>query len=416
MKMSNRAVVRRVALVTLGDPGIGTYTYELAEALSACGVRVDVYTHFPSCTLPLPRHHRLFPVLGSALIRQRYLLRLHAASPGTVRLDPEGAAHGPSCIPRFLKRTIRESYLSIELATWLRAQRYDFVWTQWPDLYGSRISFWSAARALGLPLVHTVHNVFPHEQAADDRAHYRHVYDRSRLVIVHSRAARDVLAREFPAVSSKILISPHGLYTTTYPRRPEARDRVRRSLGVSSAVPLVLFFGGVRPYKNVDVVIRALAADRIGQIALLVAGRESGYPESSTDDPLARTRRLATEWNVLDRVRLIPGIFDYDTTAELLEACDIVVLPYIESYGSGLLLLAMSFGKYIVATRTGGMDEYLRDYPAHDVIDTPTDDNLLAALHRSARLIQSGGSCLASRPAHLEWSHIVRELLPRLVF
>jgi glycosyltransferase involved in cell wall biosynthesis len=240
MKMSNRAVVRRVALVTLGDPGIGTYTYELAEALSACGVRVDVYTHFPSCTLPLPRHHRLFPVLGSALIRQRYLLRLHAASPGTVRLDPEGAAHGPSCIPRFLKRTIRESYLSIELATWLRAQRYDFVWTQWPDLYGSRISFWSAARALGLPLVHTVHNVFPHEQAADDRAHYRHVYDRSRLVIVHSRAARDVLAREFPAVSSKILISPHGLYTTTYPRRPEARDRVRRSLGVSSVVPLVL--------------------------------------------------------------------------------------------------------------------------------------------------------------------------------
>lgn len=414
MKVSHRAVIRRVALITPGDTGIGTYSYELAEALSAFGIRVDVYTDVHSCTLRLPRRHRLFPVLGSALIRQRYLLRSHPASPGTV--DPDGAADGPSCIPKFLKRTTRESYLAIELATWLRAQRYDFVWTQWPDLYTSRISFWSAARALGLPLVHTAHNIFPHEQTADDRARYGHVYDRSRLVIVHSRAARDVLAREFPGVSSKIVISPHGLYTTTYPRRPEARDRVRRSLGVSSDVPLVLFFGGVRPYKNVDVVIRSLAADRVGKIVFIVAGRESGYTESSTDDPLARTRRLATEWNVLDRVRLIPGIFDYATTSELLEACDIVVLPYTESYGSGLLLLAMSFGKQIVATRTGGMDEYLADYPAHDLLDTTTEENLLAALHRAARRIRRGGSCLASRPAHLEWSHILRKLMPRLVF
>jgi glycosyltransferase involved in cell wall biosynthesis/GT2 family glycosyltransferase len=409
------AAPKRIALIEpLGDPGIGTYTYELAEAISASGIVVDVYTAGRPWTLALPRRHRLFPVLGSSLLLQRDVLTAREpVSGGPAWLPAAPPAVAPTFRPGIVKRALRESYLAIELACWLRVRRYDLVWTQWPTNGEGGISFWSAARALGLPLVHTAHNIFPHERTLGDRERYGHVYQRSRAILVHSYQARDILIREFPWVAEKVLVSAHGLYTS-YPPRPDARDSVRRALGIAPDVSLALLFGGIRPYKNLDGIIRALAAERSGKISLLVAGRESGYPDSRPDDPLARTRRLAAEWNVQDRVHLRPGPFGYEETAGLFAASDIVLLPYVETYGSGLLLLAMSFGKHVIATSGGGMDEYLHHYPAHVLLDAPTDDAIVAALRQTVERLGAPHALMSPRPAQFEWPHIVRELLPRL--
>jgi glycosyltransferase involved in cell wall biosynthesis len=202
---------------------------------------------------------------------------------------------------------------------------------------------------------------------------------------------------------------------TSYPARPDARERVRRSLGVAPDVSLALLFGGIRPYKNVDGVIRALAAELTGQTALLVAGRESGYPDSSPADPLGRTRRLAAEWNVRDRVHLVPRHVGYEETSDLFAAADVVLLPYMESYGSALLMLAMSLGKHVIATRVGGMDEYLQHYPAHILLDASTDAAILAALRQTVERLRAPHALVAPRPVQFEWPHIVRELLPRLL-
>src|SRR5947199_7341653 len=70
--MSRR--IRSIAMIdTDGGDGIGGYTYELSEGLAANGIHVDVYANNRSGIqdLPLPRHHRLFPVLGGALFKQR---------------------------------------------------------------------------------------------------------------------------------------------------------------------------------------------------------------------------------------------------------------------------------------------------------------------------------------------------------
>jgi glycosyltransferase involved in cell wall biosynthesis len=303
---------------------------------------------------------------------------------------------------------LRATFLALELAVWLRAQRYDLVWTQWPTMGGGRSPFWTAARALGLRLAHTAHNIVPREAVEGERRCYETVYRSSDVLIVHSQEAADALAREFPRAAPKAVLARHGLYTV-FPRQPAARERMRAELGIGPEQRVVLCFGGLRPYKNTDGVVRAIAADDQRRLTLLVAGSETLGDGSR--DPLAQTRQLVAAVGLDGRAHLRAGPFGFAETGALFEASDIVVLPYLESYGSGLLLLAMSFGKRVVATRTGGMAEYLPGYPGHVLLDRATPADILAGLRAVANLPEAGGQ---GRPGHLEWPAIVDELLPRL--
>ena len=402
----------------LGDAGIGTYTHELAEALVANGVEADVYGPEFAWSRSLPRVHRLYPVLGSALFHQRAILgssgRDLAEPPAP---DATAGAVSPTNAPAILRTArgaARNAFLTLELAVWLRRRGYDAVWTQWPEFGAALPNFWRTCRRLGLRLIHTVHNVLPHERRAGDERHFRRVYRASDVLLVHSRAASASLHGAYPEFSAKALVSPHGMYTI-YPRKPQARASVRSELGVLSSTPVALFFGGVRPYKNVDVVLHALRGAPDLDLVLLVAGVESGYPDRLAGDKLARTRRLAAELGVEHRVRFLTGPFSFERTSEIFEAADAVILPYVESFGSGQLLLAMTFGKWIAATAVGGMDEYLGGYPRGIVAPELTPDSVSQTLRQLAGSIAGAGNApLAWEGGEFSWREIVAALLPKL--
>ncbi len=90
-----------------------------------------------------------------------------------------------------------------------------------------------------------------------------------------------------------------------------------------------------------------------------------------------------------------------------------MLLPYIESYGSGALLLGMTFDKYILATRTGGMDEYLEGYPRYKLLSGVGVEEILLgmkeALDSPAWLHRQ-----PDRSAELDWKNIARELVTAL--
>jgi glycosyltransferase involved in cell wall biosynthesis len=159
---------------------------------------------------------------------------------------------------------------------------------------------------------------------------------------------------------------------TLFPRIPEARERIRKQLGVGPMDPLAIACGAIRPYKNIDAIIEAAARPELAGVTFVVAGGEGGYPDLDPNDALARTRRQVSKFGVGSQFRLIPRFLSTFEMAELFEAADIVLLPYQHGYGSGQLLLAMTFGKAIVATKVGGADEYLATYRAGHVIPEPT--------------------------------------------
>ena len=258
----------------------------------------------------------------------------------------------------------RQKFLEIELAAHLKRNRYDLVWTQWPEIYGH--GFWATCRRLGMKTVHTVHNVLPHEENPEDVTLLRKVYRNCDRLMVHSEQSRQALLRLFPEVASRASVMRHGLYTI-YPRRTGARERVRGELQIEPAKVACLICGAIRPYKNIDACLRALT-ELPKNVLLIVAGKESGFADASAEDALAHTRREARECGVEDRVRLIPRFLGRLEMAGLFEAADLLLLPYINGYGSGLLLLGMTFGKYIVTTDNGGAREYLRHYPPRHLL------------------------------------------------
>jgi hypothetical protein len=101
-------------------------------------------------------------------------------------------------------------------------------------------------------------------------------------------------------------------------------------------------------------------------------------------------------------------------TAALFEASDLMVLPYTKSYGSAALLLGMTFGKHIVATRTGGMDEYLAAYPRHTLLNGFAADEVGEGV---ARGVESWSTAAFGGPSplpDLAWPAIAERLLAQL--
>lgn len=415
----SRASATSIALIDpMGDLGIGGYTYELAEALAANGRQVDVFAPPTVATRTWRRQHRLVPVLGELLIRQRSALRgtpdvAARSEPGAIespspRINMLGPLHRAARPAARVANALRAVVLPTELAAYLRWKGYGLVWTQWPDL-GSGDRFWRVARRLGLPLVHTVHNVLPHEPRDGDAELAGRVYGTVDRLIVHSDFARAALRTRFPDVADKVIVAPLGLYTTYPPPPPGTREAMRRLLAVAPETSVVLVFGSIRPYKNLDAVLQALTDPQTGTTTLVVAGREIRYPDLVPGDPLGRTRALAERLGVSARVRLWPGTANATDTAALFAAADIVALPYVESYGSAVLLLAMTFRKHVLVTRTGGMDEYLAGYEAHTMCEGTSAEALARALAAAPTRPRSPSE---GRWVHdLSWQTIARNAL-----
>ena len=101
-------------------------------------------------------------------------------------------------------------------------------------------------------LVHTVHNLLPHEASAGDRELYSRFYNCCDLLVVHNEYCRQLLMKEYQIPEEKICITPHGSYT-------QIRKEENTDFGLTDRKIRFLQFGILRPYKGVDILLKALA-------------------------------------------------------------------------------------------------------------------------------------------------------------
>lgn len=395
----DRSSPRSIALINpLADFGIDTYTHELAVGLAANGHLVDVYTADASriCVGDLPGNYRRFAVLGSRLPA---VLRSSSQARGRSDAEAVSASQKPKSGVFTFAPWARKAFLTAELALHLKRSRYDFVWTQWPYL-GSYPGFWTAAALLKVPVVHTVHNIFPHERTHGDAQMCARAYHAARLLFVHSSSVRDELGLLFPPCAAKAVTMAHGAYTL-YQRCPEARARVRARLDIPRGA-VVLFLPGVQRYKNAPACIEAVASIGRADVILVIAGRDPGAPEG---DPLRETRERVRAAGIESQVRMIPGYLDEVAMSELLEAGDVLMLPYAKSYGSGLLMLGITFGKYVVATRPG-MEEAASRYSRSIMLDSAAPSEIALGIRAAIRRVIADPAPLMHVAPEFDWKNI----------
>jgi glycosyltransferase involved in cell wall biosynthesis len=211
------------------------------------------------------------------------------------------------------------------------------------------------------------HNVLPHERRTMDVKLMRAVLSRVDGVLVHSAEQAD-LAR---TVTERPVAVQHMAPMLVAGAAADGQrvDEVYRRL---------LFFGLVRPYKGLDVLLRALAAGP-PDVRLLVAGEFWGGPESTT--------ALIAELGLADRVELRPGYVDSADVPGLFAAVDALALPYRSATASFNAYLAFEHGVPVIATEVGTITDDVRD-GVDGILCAPDD---VAALTEALRRFYADG-------------------------
>ena len=190
-------------------------------------------------------------------------------------------------------------------------------------------------RAFRPPLVLTAHDVLPREARPGQQAGQRRLYARVDAVVVHSEHGRARLVDEVGVPAEKVTVIPHGVLA------PAGDDGLPPELeGVEG--PVALFFGLLRPYKGLDVLLDAWRG--IGGAELWVVG----MPRMDT-----RALHAAAPANVRFVERFVPDA----QVAPLFRRADLAVLPYREIDQSGVLFTALGAGTPLVLSAVGGFPE-----------------------------------------------------------
>lgn len=241
--------------------------------------------------------------------------------------------------------------------TWARAGararelRLDvLVYKWWIPYFGmSYAPVLAGARKGGAVTLMIADNLVPHEQRPLDHFLTRLVTDRTDGVLVMSQSVEDDVRRLLPRMP--VLRVPHPVYAQ-YGAGGRDRATARARTGLEGDV--LLFFGFVRRYKGLEILIEAMPrvlAKR--QVTLVVAG-EFYQPV----EPIkARIRTLGLE----DRIRLHDRYVPDEEVGDLVAAADCVVLPYRSATQSGVVLVAYAGGCPVISTAVGGLPEVVEE-------------------------------------------------------
>jgi len=227
-------------------------------------------------------------------------------------------------------------------------------------------------RCPGARIIFLCHNVVGHDGGRLAGAASRLVLRRGDAFLVHGESEERQLRALLGEVACARVEHPaYAVDRAALPSRAEARKR----LGVNDAGPLLLFFGFVRPYKGLDLLLEALVEVRRSQPCRLVVAGECWGPRAAWEQ---RVRELHLEDHVYFHDRYIPE----REVATFFAACDAVVLPYRSATGSGVAKLAMSHGRAVIATRAGSLAAAIED-GVNGVSVPPGDVSALAAAIRA---------------------------------
>ena len=211
------------------------------------------------------------------------------------------------------------------------------------------------ARLVGLRVVITAHDVEAFKKGLSVGIFVRLAYRLARRVIAHSQVARRELVHELGIPEPKIDVILHGNYVGKVPASV-SREQAREHFGFPPEKKVLVFFGQIKDVKGLDVLLEgfALARERDKGLHLLIGGRVWKTDFSKYAQIIER-HGLAPHCTL--HIRYIP-----DAEAYLFYRCaDLVVLPYLRIYQSGVVLEAMSHGSPVLVSDIAGMLEAIDD-------------------------------------------------------
>jgi glycosyltransferase involved in cell wall biosynthesis len=244
------------------------------------------------------------------------------------------------------------------------------------------------------------HNVTAHEPSYLSRALTGLTLAQGDGYLVHSQKDMDDL--QMILDQPRVIQVEHPSYELQ-DQHQLSREQARHELGISGKT--LLFFGFVRPYKGLGVLLDAMPTILAEeQCTLVIAGEIWG-------DPRAYTEKIAS-LGIADHVRLVGEYIPLEDVATYFQACDLVVLPYLSATGSGVLKLAYSYNRPVVVSSVGSLPGGILEGETGYVVPAGNTaalaNSIVRHLRREDRAIME--DTIATHVRQFSWEPVIQAL------
>jgi glycosyltransferase involved in cell wall biosynthesis len=257
------------------------------------------------------------------------------------------------------------------------------------------------------PTVLTIHDVYPYHAAPSSKL--QTIYFKSALkqfthLVVHTQSSYSIVNADFGILNEKISIIPHGIFEQYMKVQNLELDLQIRNL-------VVVYFGTIKPYKGLDILIGAFAKlpkHVQEETTLLIAGN----PKMDVN-PL---KTLADDLEVAKHIQWKLGYISDEEAGNILRRASVFVLPHKHFEAqSGALMAMLPFGKPIIATTVGGFPDILNDGVHGYLVEPNNIDALTRAmvtiLTAPAQRVKMGLAVRQLTRRDLSWNSVARKTI-----
>jgi glycosyltransferase involved in cell wall biosynthesis len=212
-------------------------------------------------------------------------------------------------------------------------------------------------------------NIIPHEKRPGDRALTKYFIKPVHGFLVMSSSVMEDL-KQFDTEKPRLL-SLHPLYDNFGASIPKAD--ARKLLDIKQKRNVLLFFGLIRDYKGLDLLIKSLAQEEVEdlKLRLLVAGEFY--------DDYEKYRSMVDELGLQKTVKMPNAFIPNADVYKYFCAADLVVQPYKSATQSGVTQVAYHFDKPMVVTNVGALPQMVPDGKVGYVVN-PNPQEIAAAI------------------------------------
>lgn len=365
-----------------GRGGISQYTYQLAESLACKGSDVTVITTEDYELKHLKRSFKIYTPFTESWAK-RFLNRMFSQFPkkSTIPIDNsntsnmDGTFKHQKNTANLLLKTCRLWLIWIKMIFFLLWKNPHIIHFQWLVDKKNDFYFMKVLKILGFTIVYTAHDLLPHDSNLQDyQSTFRKIYCVSDKIIVHSENNKKDIVEMFRIDPKKVYVVLHGSFDMFYTDKNITRDIARKEIGIPNEKKVILFFGSIRKYKGLEYLVSAfqkIKEELDNTILLIVGNIYNGNNEdfkfySDLIDLISHDNDIIC----------INTYVHFEKINSYFLASDVVVLPYIKTYTSGILLAAYAAGRPAIVTDTGALSEVV-DVGKSGFIVPPKDVNAL---------------------------------------
>jgi glycosyltransferase involved in cell wall biosynthesis len=330
-KAVNSTSKLHVALLTGGSDK--PYALGMATALSSAKIAVDF---IGSDELDVAELHKL---------------------PQLRFLNLRGDQSQEASFRRKIARVARYYWRLIGYAATARPRIFHVLWNNKFE-FVDRILLMAYYRLLRRRIVLTAHNVNIRKRDNCDswlnRLSLRIQYHLAHHIFLHTERMKSELLADFGVPKNKTSVIPFGI-NNTIPNSSMTTIDAKRMLGVHSSDKVMLCFGQIAPYKGLEYLVDAFSelAKKDDTYRLIIAGKVKQGQTEYWNRIRRRIDDIETRSQIIQRIEHIP-----DEEVELyLKAADVLIVPYIHIFQSGVPFLGYSFGLPVIATDVGSLRE-----------------------------------------------------------